>query len=200
MALSVGAISGYSGFNYGAYTESLGRAAGIGQAGSIADDNRAAMTVGQASSNKIERKPDGSVREIGPDGQEKDPDAKVGRKSSPANCETCKNRRYVDGSDESDVSFKTPGHISPGQSASKVMAHEQQHVANAYQKEADGMHKVISANVSLKHAVCPECGTSYVAGGLTRTLVSSKKPNPYDKIAKAIEAMNFKGSKINSGR
>ena len=28
-------------------------------------------------------------------------------------CETCKNRKYVDGSNESDVSFKSPTHVSP---------------------------------------------------------------------------------------
>ena len=35
-----------------------------------------------------------------------------GRKSSPAECETCKNRKYQDGSDEM-VSFKSATHISP---------------------------------------------------------------------------------------
>lgn len=35
-----------------------------------------------------------------------------GRKSSPAECETCKNRKYQDGSDEM-VSFKAATHISP---------------------------------------------------------------------------------------
>lgn len=152
---------------------------------------------GASTPGHIDRKPDGSVREIGPDGQEKDPDAKVGRKSSPANCETCRNRRYVDGSDEGDVSFKAPGHISPQQSAAAVMAHEQEHVANAYEKEADGKHKVISANVSLKHAVCPECGTSYVAGGLTRTTVGTKKMmTPYAQAKEAMKQMSI-GSKIN---
>ena len=37
---------------------------------------------------------------------------KAGRRSSPAECETCKNRKYQDGSDEN-VSFKTASHISP---------------------------------------------------------------------------------------
>ena len=41
-----------------------------------------------------------------------------GRKSSPAECETCKNRKYKDGSDEM-VSFKSAAHISPSASASR---------------------------------------------------------------------------------
>lgn len=45
---------------------------------------------------------------------ENDPDhqKKPGRKSSPAECETCQNRKYQDGSNEMDVSFKAPV-ISP---------------------------------------------------------------------------------------
>lgn len=41
-------------------------------------------------------------------------------------CQTCAKRKYVDGSNEFNVSFKAPGHISPEDSAAKVMAHEQQ--------------------------------------------------------------------------
>ncbi|MGN1170419.1 MAG: hypothetical protein ACI4SZ_02075, partial [Lachnospiraceae bacterium] len=93
-----------------------------------------------------------------------------GRKSSPAECETCKNRKYQDGSDEM-VSFKSAAHISPESSASRVMAHEQEHVANAYTKASQNNGKVLSANVSLRTAVCPECGRSYVSGGETRTQI-----------------------------
>ncbi len=56
-----------------------------------------------------------------------------GKKSSPAECETCANRKYQDGSDEN-VSFKSASHISPEASGSRVRAHEQEHVSNAYQK------------------------------------------------------------------
>lgn len=72
-----------------------------------------------------------------------------GRKSSPAQCETCKNRKYQDGSDEM-VSFKSASHISPKASASKVRAHEQEHVSNAYTKAAKAGGKVLSASVTLK--------------------------------------------------
>ena len=33
-------------------------------------------------------------------------------KVKPVECQTCKNREYVDGSNEPDVSFKTPGKIA----------------------------------------------------------------------------------------
>ena len=86
---------------------------------------------------------------------------KPGRKSSPAECETCKNRKYQDGSNEM-VSFKSASHISPQASSSRVRAHEQEHVTNAYNKAAQNNGKVLSATVSLRTAVCPECGTPLV--------------------------------------
>ena len=41
-----------------------------------------------------------------------------------AECQTCKERKYQDGSDEM-VSFKAAAHISPEASASTVRSHEQ---------------------------------------------------------------------------
>ena len=87
----------------------------------------------------------------------------AGRKSSPAECETCASRKYQDGSNEN-VSFKTAQHISPESSASRVRAHEQEHVNNAYTKAAKNNGKVLSANVAIHTAICPECGRSYVSG------------------------------------
>ena len=110
---------------------------------------------------------------------------KPGRKSSPAECETCKNRKYQDGSDEM-VSFKSASHISPQASASRVRAHEQEHVTNAYNKAAQNNGKVLSATVSLRTAVCPECGTVYTAGGTTTTKISySDESNPYQQNKKS---------------
>lgn len=125
---------------------------------------------------------------------------KAGRKSSPSECKTCQTRKYQDGSNETDVSFKAPGHISPQASAGTVRAHEQQHVSNAREKAATGNGKLLSATVSLHTAVCPECGTSYVSGGETRTAISYAKEqqqeNPYQKNKKAIEAIQLTGSHI----
>lgn len=116
-----------------------------------------------------------------------------GRKSSPAQCETCKNRKYQDGSDEM-VSFKSASHISPKASASKVRAHEQEHVSNAYTKAAKAGGKVLSASVTLKTAICPECGTSYVSGGTTSTRIQySDESNPYVQNKKALDAASLIG-------
>lgn len=118
------------------------------------------------------------------------------KRSGAIECEACKNRKYQDGSDESDVSFKSPGHIDPSSSGAKVMAHEQQHVSNAYEKAAKGNGKVMNASVSIKTAVCPECGRSYVAGGQTRTMIKYNEDNPYGKAAKSVDAANLLGKNI----
>ena len=55
--------------------------------------------------------------------------------SSSEECQTCKNRKYQDGSDEM-VSFKSAAHISPQAAAGRVRAHEGEHVSNAYDKAA----------------------------------------------------------------
>ena len=103
-----------------------------------------------------------------------DMQVKPGRKSSPAECQTCKERKYQDGSNEN-VSFKSPTHISPNAAAGAVRAHEGEHVANAYSKAAKDGGKVINASVSIHTAICPECGTSYVSGGTTHTLIKYPK-------------------------
>lgn len=121
-----------------------------------------------------------------------------GRKSSPAECETCKNRKYQDGSDEM-VSFKSASHISPEASAGKVRAHEQEHVANAYKKASENNGKVISANVSLQTDVCPECGRSYIEGGTTRTQIKYyNEENPYQQDKKATDALSLTGMNVNT--
>lgn len=119
-----------------------------------------------------------------------------GRKSSPAECETCNERKYQDGSDEM-VSFKAAAHISPEASASRVRAHEQEHVSNAFKKAAQKGGKVLAANVTLKTAICPECGRSYVAGGTTATKIKyPNESNPYQKNRKAQHASALAGNNV----
>ncbi|MBR6452737.1 MAG: hypothetical protein IKS87_08520 [Lachnospiraceae bacterium] len=119
-----------------------------------------------------------------------------GRKSSPAECETCKNRKYQDGSNEM-VSFKAAAHISPQASASRVMAHEMEHVANAYSKAEQKNGQVVQASVTLHTAICPECGRSYVSGGETRTAIQyNNEKNPYQKDRKAIQGDALRGANI----
>lgn len=121
-----------------------------------------------------------------------------GRKSSPAECETCKNRKYQDGSDEM-VSFKSASHISPEASASRVRAHEQEHVVNAYNKASMGNGKVVSAAVSLHTAICPECGRTYVSGGETKTQIKYyNEENPYQKGKKTADSSVYAGMNIDA--
>ena len=119
-----------------------------------------------------------------------------GRKVSPAQCETCKERKYQDGSDEM-VSFKSAAHISPEASASRVMAHEMEHVANAYEKAAEKGGQVMSCGVSLHTAICPECGRSYVSCCETRTSIKyPNESNPYMKGFKSLHSMALKGANL----
>ena len=95
------------------------------------------------------------------------------------------------------VSFKTAQHMSPAQAATRVRAHEQEHVSNAYDKAAKDNGKVLMASVSLHTAICPECGTTYVAGGETRTKIKySNEDNPYTKDMKAIHADALSGQNV----
>lgn len=96
-------------------------------------------------------------------------------------CETCKARRYVDSSNDSGVSFKTPGYISPESSASVVAAHENEHVKNSIIEASQSNKKVVSQNVQLYTDVCPECGKVYVAGGKTTTITASSSKSEYDR-------------------
>ena len=121
----------------------------------------------------------------------------AGRKSSPAECQTCANRKYQDGSDEM-VSFKTPGHIDPGNAASVVMGHEQEHVANAYAKARENHGVVQRATVRLKTAICPECGRTYVSGGETDTQIKYyNEDNPYQQDLKSSDGVNkYRGANV----
>lgn len=116
--------------------------------------------------------------------------------TGPTECKTCQARKYVDGSNEPDVSYKTPGNISPQQSYAKVSSHEREHVANAIAKGNKPGAKLISASVSLKMGVCPECGKTYVAGGETRTSIQYSEDNPYSKNQKKFDQSLLVGANI----
>lgn len=89
-----------------------------------------------------------------------------------AECQTCKRRKYQDGSDDPGVSFKTPTHVSPEQAASAVRGHEHEHVVRE-QAEADRTdRRVVSQSVTYHNEICPECGRVYVSGGTTRTVTA----------------------------
>lgn len=120
---------------------------------------------------------------------------KPGRTSSPEECQTCKERKYQDGSNEGNVSFKSAAHISPNAAGSAVRAHEGEHVANAYAKAEQNNGKVINASVSIHTAVCPECGRTYVSGGTTNTTIKySNESSPYQQNQKAFDAVSLVGA------
>lgn len=121
---------------------------------------------------------------------------KTGVKDPSEECQTCKNRKYQDGSDEM-VSFKTAQHVSPESAASAVRAHEQEHVSNAYKKAATDNGKVVSASVSIHTAVCPECGRTYVSGGTTHTQIKYfNEENPYQKGLKIADQAKYAGMNV----
>ena len=116
-------------------------------------------------------------------------------RSGQIECETCANRTYQDGSDEN-VSFKAAAHISPEAAASRVRAHEAEHVSNAYDKAEQKGGKVINASVMIKTSICPECGRTYVSGGLTHTQIKYNESDPYQANAKSSHYANLVGSSI----
>ena len=111
-------------------------------------------------------------------------------------CQTCKSRKYMDQSDEGNVSFKAPTHISPQASFAAVSAHEQEHVANAVAEGSQKGKELISASVTLKMSVCPECGSPYIAGGTTRTQMKYDVSNPYENDRKSVEGSLLKGMHV----
>ena len=103
-------------------------------------------------------------------------------KSKTTECQTCKNRKYVDGSNEANVSFKNAAHISPEAASSAVRAHEGQHVSNAY-------HKAATQN--------GECGRSYISGGVTDTQIRYyNESNPYQQDLKQTDGIKLRGANV----
>lgn len=134
-----------------------------------------------------------------PETENPDEIKKPGRRSSPEECQTCKERKYQDGSNEANVSFKSAAHISPEMAASAVRAHENEHVTNAYAKAEKNEGKVINASVSIHTAICPECGRTYVSGGTTSTTIQYKnEENPYQQNQKGRDAAEFTGANSDS--
>ena len=97
-------------------------------------------------------------------------------------CQTCKNRKYQDGSDDPGVSFKTATNVAPEQAAAAVRGHEQEHVVREQAKAQREDRKVVSQSVTIHTEICPECGDVYVSGGTTRT---TTKANPVEEPSQA---------------
>lgn len=127
-----------------------------------------------------------------------DAEKKAGKVSSPEECQTCKSRKYQDGSNEADVSFKSAAHVSPSAAGAAVRTHEGMHVTNAYEKAAKGNGKVLQASVAIQTSVCPECGRTYVSGGTTTTKIAyPNESNPYQQSRKSQDSLALRGANLN---
>ncbi len=115
---------------------------------------------------------DGSRVQAG--GEKSQGEKLLGRNYDRNECQTCKRRRYQDGSDDPGVSYKTPQHISPDAAASAVRAHEMEHVFREQASAQREEREVVSQSVTLHTGICPECGRVYVSGGTTRTVTRDK--------------------------
>ena len=95
-------------------------------------------------------------------------------------CETCKNRKYQDESDDPGVSFKTASKVGAGSAEAAVRGHEYEHVNRNRAKAARENKEIVSQSVVIKRAICPECGKSYVSGGETKTVTREKRDERFD--------------------
>lgn len=88
-------------------------------------------------------------------------------------CQTCMNRKYVDKSDDSGVSFQVPTRLTPNQAATAVPAHEREHYVREEAKAHREGRDVIHNSIRVFTDVCPECGIQYVSGGEHRIVTRS---------------------------
>lgn len=92
-------------------------------------------------------------------------------------CQTCKNRKYQDGSDDSGVSFQTPTRVDPKAAGAAVRGHEQEHVSRNRSKAEREGKEIVSQSVTIHTNICPECGRVYISGGTTRTTTKNASEN-----------------------
>ena len=94
-------------------------------------------------------------------------------------CQTCKNRKYQDVSDDPGVSFKTAGKIDSANAEAVVRSHEYEHVDHNRSKAAREDREIVYQSVVIKHGICPECGDIYVTGGQTTTATRKASDERY---------------------
>jgi hypothetical protein len=122
--------------------------------------------------------------------QQPDQDPSVGEvkgggiKTSPVTgkkeCQACKSRKYADVSGDATVSFQSPTKLSPASAEVAVRAHEQQHVVHEQARAKEEGRVVVSQDVNIRYAICPECGRMYVAGGTTVTATRPQSSSTYN--------------------
>lgn len=139
-----------------------------GQTGQIFDPAKAAQALDPAKAGQTEPLTEDAEREpIGVEG--------VQKALEEGQCQTCKERKYQDGSDDPGVSFKTATHIAPELAAAEVRGHEMEHVVREQASAQREDRRVVSQSVTYHTAICPECGKAYVSGGTTRTTTAANR-------------------------
>ncbi len=129
---------------------------------SLAGASAAAKTAAPSSSSSMQ-----------PKTEKNDGNPAVSGRFDSYECQTCKNRKYQDGSNDPGVSFKTPTHLSPQAAPAAIRAHEGEHVSHARSRAQQEDQEIVSQSVTYHTAICPECGTPYMSGGTTRTTFRS---------------------------
>lgn len=109
------------------------------------------------------------------------PEADFKRRFDSFECQTCKNRKYQDGSDDSGVSFQTPTRVDPKSAGTAVRSHEQEHVSRNRSKAEREGKEIVSQSVTIHTNICPECGRVYVSGGTTRTTTKNASESLAEK-------------------
>ncbi|MDR1572402.1 MAG: hypothetical protein LBS32_07750 [Clostridiales Family XIII bacterium] len=158
-----------------------------------------AMNMEKASMVPDEHEPVGYRRTEDAD-EEKSKRGKKKQQGAEQECQTCKNRKYKDVSDDPSVSFQTPTKLSPGEAEGAVRAHERQHVSHERSEAERESREVVSQNVVIHYAVCPECGKVYIAGGTTTTVTraASEREKLGAQYMAGVDSLP-KGSNVDSG-
>lgn len=174
--MQINSVSGYNNYSYYQAknsTENANENKNSFNNQSVASDVTDSKTI---LTDKNEKTEDKKQNDSFSNSSEKDDDKKIGEKKE---CQTCKNRKYVDGSNDPGVSFKTPGKIKPEAAASVVKSHEMEHVSNNRAKAQAENKEIVSQSVTMHTAVCPECGRVYVSGGTTYTVTKNISENDF---------------------
>ncbi len=116
--------------------------------------------------NNVENKTDAGIQK------------KEVNKTKSGECQTCKERRYQDGSNDGGVSFKTPTKLTPEQASSQVLSHEKEHYTREAQNAKNENKDVLVNSIRLESSICPDCGRSYISGGETTTVTRTRKDSP----------------------
>ncbi|WP_346353912.1 hypothetical protein [Azotosporobacter soli] len=125
-----------------------------------------------------------------------DPQLRQLKRMNQIECQTCKERKYSDVSNDPGVSFKSPTHLEPGSEAAAVASHEQEHVGNEQAKAQQEGRKVVAQSVRIFTSVCPECGRVYVSGGETDTTTARETETKAEKENAAHSSKSGSDAKI----